>query len=95
MKVIDIYLKFDSATRIHTNYLGVNARYVHENRPKTETLDIVDTKSRHTAKDVKAMIVECIKKYDVPLDKVLVSVTDNAANMVRTLDLLNEVSFNF
>ena len=88
-----IYLKFDCATRLYTNYLGLNARFTLDNKRVTRTLEVIDTKSQHRALNIKEMINDTIKLYDVPLENVLLSVTDNATNMVKTVDLLNEVFF--
>jgi hypothetical protein len=39
-----VYLKFDCATHITTNYLGLNVRYVNKDKlPTTSTLKVVDT----------------------------------------------------
>lgn len=59
---------------------------------KTQTLEVLDTRSRHTAKDIKRMILDTLKRFDIPLENVLLSVTDNATNMVKTIELLNEVN---
>ena len=62
------------------------------NESKTQTLEVLDTRSRHTAKDMRGMILDSLKRFDIPLENVLVSVTDNATNMVKTIELLNEVN---
>ena len=89
-----VFLKFDSATRIHTNYLGINVRYLNKNERKTQTLEVLDTKSRHTAKDIKTMILNTLKKFEIPVENVLASVTDNARNMVKTIELINQVYYD-
>lgn len=90
-----VFLKFDCATRIQTNYLGINVRYLQGTERRTRTLSVIDTKSRHTARDLKSMILDTLELYELPLENVLISVTDNATNMVKTIDLLNEVMFHF
>ena len=87
-----VLVKFDSTTRIHTNYLWINVRYLNGNERKTQTLEVIDTKSHHTARDIKGMIVDTLEKFDIPLDNVLASVTDNATNMVKTIELMNKVN---
>lgn len=62
------------------------------NKSKTQTIEVIDTRSRHTAKDIKGMIVDSLKRFDIPLENVLLSVTDNATNMVKSIQLLNEVN---
>ena len=54
-----VYLKFDCATRIRTNYLGVNACSINsKNEAETRTLMIMDTKSQHSSKDLKVLLLK-------------------------------------
>jgi hypothetical protein len=86
-----IHLKFDCATRIRTNYLGVTARYVNSNNEAiTTTLSITDTKSQHTSSQLKVLLHNILESYDIPLNHVLCCVTDNASNMIRVVKDLNE-----
>jgi hypothetical protein len=86
-----VYLKFDCATRIRTNYLGLNVRYVNKDKlPTTSTLKVVDTRSQHTATELKDIIEKVLKDYEIPLEKVLCCVTDNASNMVKLVTTMNE-----
>jgi hypothetical protein len=86
-----VYLKFDCATRIRTNYLGLNVRYVNKDKlPTTATLKVVDTRSQHTAMELKDIIDKVLKDYEIPLEKVLCCVTDNASNMVKLVTTMNE-----
>ena len=50
-----VFLKFDCATRIQTNYLGLNAQFVDSKscQPVTKTLSVVDMHSEHTAEELK------------------------------------------
>jgi hypothetical protein len=86
-----IHLKFDCATRIRTNYLGVTARYVNSNNEAiTTTLSITDTKSQHTSSQLKVLLHNILESYDIPLNHVLCCITDNASNMIRVVKDLNE-----
>jgi hypothetical protein len=86
-----VYLKFDCATRIRTNYLGLNVRYVNKDKlPTTATLKVVDTRSQHTAMELKDIIDKVLKDYEIPMEKVLCCVTDNASNMVKLVTTMNE-----
>ena len=54
-----VNLKFDCATRIRTNYLGVNVRSINsKNEAETRTLMIMDTKSQHSSKDLKVLLLK-------------------------------------
>ena len=61
---------------------------MHDNKSKTQTLDVIDTRSRHTAKDIKSMILDALKRFGILLENVMLAVTDNATNMVKTIELL-------
>ena len=85
-----LFLKLDCATRIQTNYLGVNVRYIDsENKAVTKTLMLVDTKSEHTSKELKAKLVNILQEFDIPMNKVICCVSDNASNMVKLVMDLN------
>ena len=88
-----LYLKFDCATRIRTNYLGLNVRYVSKAKklPSTSTLAVVDTQSRHSARELKDIIETVLDDYEIPLSNILCCVTDNASNMVKLVTTMNEV----
>jgi hypothetical protein len=86
-----VYLKFDCATRIRTNYLGVNVRYVDSsNNPVTKTLVVTDTKSKHTSTELKNILTKVLDDFGIPLTQVLCCVTDNASNMVKLVKNFNE-----
>ena len=86
-----IFLKFDCATRLRVNYLGLNIRYVNAaGKSITRTLGVVDTLCEHGSKMLKEMIVKVLADYEIPLDHVVCCVTDNASNMIKLVELLNE-----
>lgn len=59
--------------------------------PTTSTLAVVDTNSRHTARELKEMIVKILNNYSVPLDNILCCITDNATNMVKLVSSMSQV----
>jgi hypothetical protein len=88
-----LFLKFDCATRIRTNYLGLNFCYFSKTKkvPITSTLAVVDTQSRHSARELKDIIEKVLEDYKIPLANILCCVTDNASNMVKLVSTMNEV----
>ena len=85
-----VFLKFDCATRIRTNYLGVNVRFVtDENKAVTRTLAVVDTKSQHTASELKGILDDVLDDYNIAKSNIVLAVTDNASNMVKLMRDLN------
>ena len=86
-----LYLKFDCATRLRVNYLGLNVRFVDDQGLGiTRTLAVVDTESRHTSSELKEIINGVLQDYDIPLANIICCVTDNATNMVKLVSMMNE-----
>ena len=71
-----VYIKFDATTRIRTNYLGVNIRYVQNDQAITRTLAVLDTECEHKGIFIKGMIKKVLDDYEVPLKNVVICVTD-------------------
>jgi hypothetical protein len=92
-----MFLKFDCATRIRVNYLGLNVRYVSPttNLPTTRTLAVIDTQSKHSASELKDMIKNVLDDYEIPLNHILCCVTDNASNMIKLVSSMNEVPYQY
>jgi hypothetical protein len=88
-----VFLKMDCATRIRVNYLGINVRFVSPitKLPTTQTLAAIDTRSKHTARELKEMIERVLEEYQIPLNHILCCMTDNASNMVKLVSTMNEV----
>ena len=80
-----VYLKFDAATRIRVNYLGLNVRYMSNEQSITKTLAVMDTLCEHKGKFIKVMIQKVLDEYEIPLKNVIMCVTDNAKNMIGTV----------
>ena len=70
--------------------MGVNVRFLNNvNKLVTKTLKIVETKSQHTAMEVKALLSKVLEEFEVQVNNVLACITDNASNMVRLVKDLN------
>jgi hypothetical protein len=86
-----LFLKFDCATRLKVNYLGVNIRYVSaDNEAVTKTLMVSDTKSQHTSAQLKAMLYKIMADFEIQPSQVICCITDNASNMVKLVKDFNQ-----
>jgi hypothetical protein len=86
-----VYLKFDCATRIHTNYIGLNVRYIDsQNNPVTKTLMVADTHAQHTSSELRVHLNRALEEFGIPWSRVLCCVTDNATNMVKLVKDCNK-----
>ena len=82
-------LKFDGATRLRTHYLGVTVQFFSDDGLKVKTLALVDTKAFHDSQHLSEFVLEVMKKFRLPLSHCLSCVVDNAANMTKTIELIN------
>ena len=75
-------------------------RYVSKSgkQPTTSTLAVLDTKSKHTANELRKMLHQILEDYDLPVSKTLAGITDNASNMVKLMvdfDKVTKLFFSF
>jgi hypothetical protein len=76
------------------NYLGVTCHYIQDNSwlMSSHALAVDYSSERHTSENVKKQIIKILKDWDIE-DKVIVIITDNAANMVKAAKELPYGSF--
>lgn len=88
-----VHIKVDGASKHRRSFLGVNVQFMNENHViEVVTLGTIEIFERHTAENLKTVILELLKKYDVGIDQIYSFVSDNGANMLRTGRLLNQQS---
>lgn len=86
-----VYLKLDCCTRLNTNYLGVNIRYIdNDNKAVTRTLKVTDTFSRHTSRELREILTKILEEFQISYKQVVSVVTDNASNMVKLVKDINK-----
>ena len=86
-----ICIKFDCATRLKTNYLGVNVRFPDKDGiGVTRTIAVVDTQAQHTAASLKRYLLCILQQYEIKPTQILCAVTDNASNMVKLVADINK-----
>jgi hypothetical protein len=86
-----VFLKFDCATRLKVNYLGVNICFISDNNEAvTKTLMVTDTKSQHTSGQLKTMLYKIMDEFKIQPSHVLCCITDNASNMVKLVKDFNQ-----
>ena len=86
-----LYVKLDCATRLRTNYLGINIQYYDEERNEAviKTLCVRDTYSAHSSHYLRRMTVKVLEDFNIDTKNVLAVVTDNASNMVKMVEDMN------
>ena len=85
-----IFLKIDAATRHMVNYFAINLRYCTDDcKIITQTLAVKDTKANHDNTSMK-LLENVLEEYNINKANIIIIVTDNASNMVKTIEKLNE-----
>ena len=66
-------------------------QYYHKEHGLTvKTLALVDTEANHTSSHSKEILLDTLKQFSISKQQILACVVDNASNMTRTVQLLNE-----
>ena len=88
-----IFVKMGCATRQLRSFLDINVQYYKERkkeRNRIKTLACVDTERKHTSEQMCCMLNSTLRKYEAPTKNVLALIVDNASNMTKTVERLNE-----
>ena len=88
-----VFLKFDAATRLRNNFLGINVQFYDKENGcglTVNTLALMDTDARHDAVHTKDLVNSTMNKFGMKKSDVLACVVDNATNMTKTIRLMNE-----
>ncbi|KAM5158321.1 LOW QUALITY PROTEIN: uncharacterized protein ACMZJ9_009610 [Mantella aurantiaca] len=85
-----VFLKFDACTRHRINYFAINVRFVDENNKTiTRTLGLKDTQAHHTSDYLQKLVEGVLEDFEIKKEQILCVVTDNAFNMVSTIEKMN------
>jgi hypothetical protein len=83
-------LKMDIATRLNKSCLGVNAQFIREDKIIIRTLGIITLEETHTAENIKKEMENLLKIFKLSMDQVFSITVDNGANMVKTVNIIND-----
>ena len=70
----------------------INVQYYDESESKAvvKTLTCADSEKKHSSQQMCEIFEAALQKFDVPIENVLWLVVDNASNMTKTVEWLNE-----
>lgn len=85
-----LFLKFDHATRLRMHFMGVNVQYNGNDGVKIKTLALSDTSAKHDSASIKDSVEKVLADFEIKREQVMAAVVDNAANMTKTVALLND-----
>ena len=57
-------------------------------------MGVIDTESKHSAIDLRRMLLKILEDYNLPVCKTLAGITDNASNMVKLMVDLDKVNIS-
>ena len=84
-------IKFDGVSRLRTHFLGISIQFWTPSEGLTiKYLALVDTDGKSDSATTKALVRDVLSQYGLNINKVFACIVDNAANMTRTIELLNE-----
>ena len=73
------------------NYFAINVRYcTKDGKMITRTLAVKDTKAKHDRNFLQMLIQKVLRNFIIDKDNIISIVTDNASNMVKIIEKLNE-----
>ena len=85
-----ISLKVDGATCLGRSFLGINIQFMKDGKIHIRTLGVVEFSERHSAEYLKNVITHTCSTYGITTKQIYTVTVDNAANMLKTVKILNE-----
>ena len=91
-----LFMKIDGCTRHNRSYLGVNVQFSKPSDSgggiQVRTLAVRDCDGIHSGQHTKDMLVQIMSDFEISHDQIFAIVSDNAANMIKTVSLFNQES---
>lgn len=77
---------------LSASFLGISASFFNpvSRKPCHILLSLVELTESHTGEMLSGCLERCLSEYNIPASKVLLLVTDNGANMIKAIRLLQE-----
>ncbi|XP_050059928.1 uncharacterized protein LOC126551173 [Aphis gossypii] len=85
-----ISLKLDGVTRLNRAFLGINMQYIVDDCIKLRTLGLVELTESHTGIYLKETILNVLKKFKIEQKQLYTITSDNGANMLKAINLVEE-----
>ncbi|KAM4701935.1 LOW QUALITY PROTEIN: uncharacterized protein O3C94_002843 [Discoglossus pictus] len=85
-----VFHKMDKCTSHRIKYFAINVRFVDENNKTiTRTLALKDTQAHHTSDYLQKLVEGVLEDFEIKKEPILCVVTDNASNMLSTIEKMN------
>lgn len=89
---ITICLDGWSKKNLSTSYLGISACFFdsHSGKVWHAVLNVTELPHPHTGENLADCLESCFDEWDITMEKILLILTDNGANVVKAIKILNE-----
>jgi hypothetical protein len=85
-------IKMDADTHHRVNYFAINARFVDRNNKMVIwELGVKNTKAHHENLYFQNLVEKNLEDFEIKKEQILCIVTDNASNMLSTIEKTNKV----
>lgn len=85
-----VSLMIDVATKNHKSILGINLRYIIDDKIIERCIGMIHLTERHTSLNLAIEVKRCLDKFGITLKQINSITTDNAGNVVAVVDYLDE-----
>lgn len=86
-----VHVKLDLARRQRKSVLGINVQYMKNDETVVRTLSMMQTNSSHTGEYICALLMQSLDEYNIKYSQVHAITTDNGKNVLRMVELFDEV----
>ena len=85
-----VCLKIDGATRHGRSFIGVNIQYILNRKIIIRTLGLREMFERSTSENLKNLILNILREYDITVHNIYTITTDDGSNMLKLIQLLED-----
>ncbi|KAE8744605.1 hypothetical protein FOCC_FOCC008734 [Frankliniella occidentalis] len=82
-------MQIDGCSKRHRHFIGVNVQYIKEGKTVVRTLAVEELHVRSSAENLKSVLQQILRKFDVPPKNIMSVTSDNGANYLLAGKLLH------
>ncbi|KAK3917337.1 Zinc finger BED domain-containing protein 4 [Frankliniella fusca] len=82
-------MQIDGCSKRHRHFIGVNVQYIKEGETVVRTLAVEELHVRSSAENLKSVLQQILRKFDVPPKNIISVTSDNGANYLLAGKLLH------
>lgn len=82
-------------SRLGKSFMGTNIQFIRDGKVQLRTLGVKLLDDTHTGDYLASVTSKILKKFDINIEKTHTCTTDNAANMVKMMEIMEEDEFKY